>query len=60
MLDKKTIIELLKHLNEILKIVWHQLFTKEKTTICTTEKDVITEKDTEDAHTGEATGDGDY
>ena len=49
MLDKKTIIELLKHLNEILKIVWHQLFTKEKSTKCTEKDAMVTEEVTDAA-----------
>lgn len=58
MLDKKTIIELLKHLNEILKIVWHQLFTKEKSTKCT-EKDAMDMVDTVDTEDTEGEGIGD-
>ena len=49
MLDKKTIIELLKHLNEILKLVWYQLFSKEKSTKCTEKDAMLTEEDTDAA-----------
>ena len=49
MLDKKTIIELLKHLNEILKLVWYQLLTKEKSTKCIEKDAMDMEEDTDAA-----------
>lgn len=43
MSDKVFIFRLLKHLSEILKIVWHHYYKKEKQTKCTENADITEE-----------------